>query len=142
MQNNTTSIAGNSIIYFTSSEKVVFTFGLSLLSLFTLFGNVLVVTAFLTYRPLRTYTNYFIISLSVSDILVAIISMPVWMVVVLSDYDIKLLIGAKVFHNYFIFLKLNLLLISFWNFSQNNWRQGIKQAYKVTLSLHIYKFCI
>ncbi|XP_031560289.1 probable G-protein coupled receptor No9 [Actinia tenebrosa] len=39
-------------------------------------GNCLVCGAILTYRRLRTVTNYFIVSLAVSDLLVAGLSMP------------------------------------------------------------------
>ena len=39
-------------------------------------GNCLVIGAILRYRRLRTITNYFIISLAVSDILIAAFSMP------------------------------------------------------------------
>lgn len=40
------------------------------------FGNCLVIGAILRYRRLRTITNYFIISLAVSDLLIAALSMP------------------------------------------------------------------
>ncbi|EDO35292.1 predicted protein [Nematostella vectensis] len=43
-----------------------------------LFGNLLVLSAFWVFRRLRTVTNFFIISLAVADILVAVVSMPVW----------------------------------------------------------------
>lgn len=39
-------------------------------------GNCLVIGAILRYRRLRTVTNYFIISLAVSDLLIAALSMP------------------------------------------------------------------
>ena len=39
-------------------------------------GNCLVIGAILRYRRLRTITNYFIISLAVSDLLIAALSMP------------------------------------------------------------------
>lgn len=39
-------------------------------------GNCLVIGAILRYRRLRTITNYFIISLAVSDLLIAVLSMP------------------------------------------------------------------
>ncbi|XP_067863605.1 D(1B) dopamine receptor [Heptranchias perlo] len=50
---------------------------LSLLILFTLFGNTLVCAAVVRFRHLRTkVTNIFIVSLAVSDLLVAILVMP------------------------------------------------------------------
>lgn len=39
-------------------------------------GNCLVIGAILRYRRLRTITNYFIISLAISDLLIAALSMP------------------------------------------------------------------
>ena len=86
----------NPLHTFTESEKAIFTTGLTILSLLTLFGNTLVIVAFYKYRPLRTRTNYFIVSLSISDILVALISMPVWAVVIMTDYDRAILIERKV----------------------------------------------
>lgn len=44
----------------------------------TLSGNILVILAFKSYRKLRTKTNYFVVSLAVADILVALLSMPIW----------------------------------------------------------------
>ena len=76
-------------------EKVAFTTGLTLLIALTLLGNILVVVSFYTYRPLRTVTNYFIVSLSLSDIMVAVISMPVWITFVLLDMNFSLH-GGKV----------------------------------------------
>ncbi|XP_039608729.1 D(1B) dopamine receptor [Polypterus senegalus] len=50
---------------------------LALLILWTLFGNVLVCTAVIRFRHLRTkVTNIFIVSLAVSDLLVAVLVMP------------------------------------------------------------------
>ncbi|XP_053313993.1 D(1B) dopamine receptor [Spea bombifrons] len=50
---------------------------LSLLILWTLFGNILVCTAVMRFRHLRSrVTNIFIVSLAVSDLLVALIVMP------------------------------------------------------------------
>ena len=41
-------------------------------------GNGLVVGSFIRHSRLRTITNYFVVSLSVADILVGIISIPIW----------------------------------------------------------------
>nr|XP_006008990.1 PREDICTED: D(1B) dopamine receptor [Latimeria chalumnae] len=50
---------------------------LSLLILWTLFGNILVCTAVMRFRHLRSkVTNIFIVSLAVSDLLVALLVMP------------------------------------------------------------------
>lgn len=42
-------------------------------------GNFIVIASFYTFRDLRTKCNFFIISLAVSDILVALIAMPFWL---------------------------------------------------------------
>ena len=42
----------------------------------TLFGNVLVCISVLVERSLHTVTNYFIVSLAVADIMVALLVMP------------------------------------------------------------------
>lgn len=44
--------------------------------LFTVFGNVLVVMSVVRERQLKTATNYFICSLAVADIMVAVVVMP------------------------------------------------------------------
>ncbi len=62
----------------TASGTVIMTAFIVFLILVTLFGNGLVVGIFYSYKPLRTVTNYFIVSLAVADILVAALSMPIW----------------------------------------------------------------
>jgi len=49
-----------------------------LLIIGTIFGNSLVIAAFATFSRLRTATNYFVVSLAVTDLCVALFSMPVW----------------------------------------------------------------
>ena len=44
--------------------------------LFTVFGNLLVCLSVYREKQLRTLTNYFIVSLAVSDIMVAVLVMP------------------------------------------------------------------
>jgi len=39
-------------------------------------GNLLVLVAFARYRRLRTVTNYYVISLAVADLLVALLGIP------------------------------------------------------------------
>lgn len=53
--------------------------------LLTLVGNILVLTAFCLCKELRTITNYFLISLSVADLLTALLSMPIFMVSRISE---------------------------------------------------------
>eukprot|EP00794_Sanderia_malayensis_P005452 gene5452-6134_t len=59
--------------------KALSAFGIVILIIAAIAGNVLVCSAFCYYRRLRTVTNYFIVSLAVSDIMVAAISMPLWL---------------------------------------------------------------
>lgn len=49
-----------------------------LIILLAVVGNTLVILAFKRFRRLRRVTNYFVASLAFTDILVAMISMPVW----------------------------------------------------------------
>ncbi|XP_020905031.1 octopamine receptor-like [Exaiptasia diaphana] len=50
----------------------------------TIFGNSLVIAAFVTFSRLRTATNYFVVSLAVTDLCVAVFSMPVLVAYVLT----------------------------------------------------------
>lgn len=49
---------------------------LVLFPIFTLFGNVLVIMSVYRERTLQTVTNYFIVSLALADLLVAVVVMP------------------------------------------------------------------
>lgn len=42
----------------------------------TIVGNVLVILSVFTYRPLNSVQNYFIVSLAVADLTVALLVMP------------------------------------------------------------------
>ena len=59
-----------------SPKYVLQTAFLILILVLTLFGNTLVCTAVYMFHRLRTLTNYFIVSLAVSDLLLAMISLP------------------------------------------------------------------
>jgi dopamine D2-like receptor len=58
---------------------------LVLFPIFTLFGNVLVIMAVCRERTLQTVTNYFIVSLALADLLVAVVVMPFAVYVLVSD---------------------------------------------------------
>ncbi|KAJ7390741.1 hypothetical protein OS493_022824 [Desmophyllum pertusum] len=57
-------------------------------------GNFIVIASFYTFRDLRTICNFFIISLAISDILVALTAMPFWLTLQLTQnlwiYDERL----------------------------------------------------
>ena len=55
-----------------------------ILILGTIFGNTLVIVAFLLYERIRTVTNYFVVSLACTDLCVALFSMPVWVAYLLT----------------------------------------------------------
>ena len=59
--------------------RVASAIAIAILIVVALSGNMLVCTAFFVYQRLRKTTNYFIISLALSDILVAAVVMPIWL---------------------------------------------------------------
>jgi len=61
---------------------------LLLLPVVTLFGNALVCLSVCTERGLHTATNYFIVSLAIADIMVAILVMPLAVYVEVSKLSI------------------------------------------------------
>lgn len=68
----------------------ILSFSFLLLIMFaTLFGNSLVILAFKRNSKIRTVTNYFVVSLAVADILVALVSMPIWAAYLMSGVVLK-----------------------------------------------------
>nr|ABY71758.1 tyramine/octopamine receptor [Macrobrachium rosenbergii] len=57
-------------------EAVVTVISLSIIIVFTIVGNVLVILSVFTYRPLRIVQNFFIVSLAVADLTVAVFVLP------------------------------------------------------------------
>lgn len=57
-------------------EAVITTIVLTLIILLTIVGNILVILSVFTYKPLRIVQNFFIVSLAVADLTVAILVMP------------------------------------------------------------------
>lgn len=68
-----------------TSSSIVAAVFVGILILVTLFGNILVCISFYSFPNLRTICNYFIVSLSVADILVALLAMPIWFIVQLNN---------------------------------------------------------
>ncbi|ROT76826.1 tyramine/octopamine receptor [Penaeus vannamei] len=57
-------------------EIVVTVVSLGVIIIFTIIGNVLVILSVFTYRPLRIVQNFFIVSLAVADLTVAVFVLP------------------------------------------------------------------
>lgn len=65
--------------YHHHKPKIISVVFLAILILLCLIGNSLVLIAFVMYRRLRVITHYYILSLAVSDLLVGLVSMPIWL---------------------------------------------------------------
>lgn len=68
LSTSTSQIETNSVNYWA--------FALIFFPIFTIFGNVLVVVSVYREKSLHTITNYFVVSLAISDITVAAVVMP------------------------------------------------------------------
>lgn len=68
-------------------ENNYWTILLIIFPMFTVFGNVLVVMSVVREKSLKTVTNYFICSLAVADIMVAVVVMPFAVYVEVSQMD-------------------------------------------------------
>lgn len=53
----------------------------------TVAGNVLVILAFIVFRRIRTVINSFLVSLACADLCVALVSMPIWTVYLVTGPD-------------------------------------------------------
>jgi hypothetical protein len=73
---STTTIASTEDKYYPFWLLVVIAIFGSVTSVLTVLGNILVMLAFFLDRQIRQPTNYFILSLSVSDFLIGLLSMP------------------------------------------------------------------
>lgn len=80
VSNNHVSSSGFS----TTPMNILAAFFVGLLIVLTLVGNAIVFASFYTFRDIRTICNYFIISLAASDILVALLAMPFWLLLQLT----------------------------------------------------------
>jgi hypothetical protein len=75
---NTSNLNHTSIVKHTngissSFEKIVLTFLMSTMAFLTISGNSLVIIAFISEPSIRTYSNYFILNLSIADLLIGLI---------------------------------------------------------------------
>jgi hypothetical protein len=61
---------------FSPALTVVIAIVAGLMSTMTIVGNVLVITAFIIEKSLRKYSNYFILNLSIADLLIGILIPP------------------------------------------------------------------
>lgn len=57
-------------------KAILIAIGLSFIIILTIIGNVLVILSVFTYKPLRIVQNFFIVSLAVADLLVAVLVLP------------------------------------------------------------------
>jgi len=71
-QTQNQSIADNDIMK-TKITNIILIFLISSMSLMTIFGNILVIIAFIRESSIRTYSNYFILNLSIADLLIGLI---------------------------------------------------------------------
>ena len=97
----------NSEVY-SMPAKIVFSTLASTTSLITISGNLLVMFSFFLDRQIRNPTNYFILSLSVSDFLIGLVSMPL--------YTLYLMLGrwpfGQIICNLFLSLDYTVCLVS------------------------------
>ena len=71
------TIDNDNISTTTLAYVISVSFILSLIDIVTLIGNLLVVISVLTTKCLSTVTNYFIMSLAVADMLIAVFVLPI-----------------------------------------------------------------
>lgn len=71
-----TIIDENPSLTFSPSLTIIIALITSLMSLVTIIGNMLVITAFIIDKEIRTYSNYFILNLSIADLLIGLLIPP------------------------------------------------------------------
>lgn len=88
--NNTSPPVPSSIEIFGLAPVIVSCIFYVIIAVLAIFGNGLVVGSFIRHRHLRTFTNYFVVSLGVADMLVGMISIPMWMSILLGGQKSEL----------------------------------------------------
>ncbi len=68
-------------------HRIISSAGIMILILIALLGNTLVCLAVYQSKNLQSNVNYFVVSLAISDLLVGMISMPIWMVFELTKFE-------------------------------------------------------
>ena len=66
--------------------KIIASVFIIILVILCIFGNIIMCYLFYRYRRLRIVPNYFIISLAISDLLVGVIAMPLWVSLELAGW--------------------------------------------------------
>lgn len=75
-------------------EKNYWALILILFPILTIFGNILVIASVYRERTLQTVTNYFIVSLALADLLVAVVVMPFAVYVLVSVFFYHILFSS------------------------------------------------
>lgn len=93
---------------------------LSMIIIVTIVGNVLVILSVFTYKPLRIVQNFFIVSLAVADLTVAILVLPLnvaYSILGRWEFGIHLckmwLTSGKIWKLLIVEIKINCFLCSF-----------------------------
>lgn len=83
----------------------------------TLFGNVLVILSVCRERTLQTVTNYFIVSLAIADLLVAVVVMPFGVYILVSIllcclfFSLSIMLGFMRYSSFLLFVGLSSALL-------------------------------
>ena len=83
--NATSSVEPSTYIPEITVKSALLLIGAVFLSLITMLGNMLVMISLIIDRQLRTISNYYLLSLSIADFMIGLISMPLYTLYVLLD---------------------------------------------------------
>ncbi|XP_031570927.1 histamine H2 receptor-like [Actinia tenebrosa] len=87
---------------------------IGILIILTIAGNVMVLLTFCLCKELRSITNYFLISLSIADLLTALLAMPIFLLLRITNEQWNFP-GAVVFRNIFVAVDIICGSASIWN---------------------------